>query len=86
MRDFVVRAAVFQAVLLFFFATILILQLSSEKEYSFLDFFPKVSLKSMHECRKYQPFAEPTASGKKYLKNTLAQGDTTAVTAWGEMC
>ena len=40
-RDFVVCAAVFQAVLLFFFATIYILQLSSKKENSFLDFFWK---------------------------------------------
>ena len=40
----------------------------------------------MHECRKYQPFAEQTASGKRYLKITWAQGDTTAITAWGEMC
>ena len=40
----------------------------------------------MHKCRKYQPFAEPTASGKKYLKITWAQGDTTDITAWGEMC
>ena len=40
----------------------------------------------MHERRKYQPFAEPTASGKKYLTITWAQGDTTGITAWGEIC
>ena len=40
----------------------------------------------MHECRNYQPFAEPTASGKKYLKITWAQGEATAKTALGEMC
>ena len=40
----------------------------------------------MHERRKYWPFAEPVASGKKYLKITWAQEGTTAVTAWGEMC
>ena len=49
-------------------------------------FFYKVSLKSMHECRNYQPFAEPTTSGKKYLKIAWAQGDNTGITGWGEMC
>ena len=52
----------------------------------YLRLSPKVSLKSMHKCRKYQPFAEPTTASKKYLKITWAQGDNTGISAWGEMC
>ena len=85
-------SARFQAVLFFsVFATFEILQLNSYKEYSILGLSPKASFtvnsgKSMHKCRKYKPFAEPTASGKKNLKITWAQGDNSDVTAWGGMC
>ena len=71
------------AFLLCHFLNITIRQL---KRISMLRLSPKVSLKYMHKCRKYQPFAESTTSGKKYLKITWAQEDNTGITAWGEMC